>query len=154
MRICLIITCLLLSFLGNTSAQNTMAQDDPNGPYGIPAVLRALESQFPPGGGFYGVTEKHLNRLGDRASIALIKILEEEYFENPQKVKRALQIIRHSFLYPDMITVSEDKKPKFTLLFLEHIERVVEDSVLKRDILELSKFVKGSGTKVNDPETK
>jgi hypothetical protein len=133
--------CLLLVFFSGVRAQNVLP-DDPDGPYGIPTVKRALEDQFPPGLGFYKITGKPLAWLGDRASIALIKLLDDEDFKNKQRVIRALQIIRHAFIDPKIIRMQEDKKPKFTLIFLEHLDAVLKDPALKREVSEVRKFVR------------
>ena len=136
---CLLTICVLV-FASGARAQSVL-QDDPDGPYGIPAVQRALDDRFPPGYGFYGITEKHVNRLGDRASIALIKLVDDEDLKHSEKVMRVLQIIRHSFLYPKMITMEDDRKPKFTLVFLEHLDAVLQDPALKREVSEVRRFV-------------
>ena len=137
---CLPAACLLLVFLSGIRAQGVIP-DDPDGPYGIPTVKRALEDQYPPGLGFYKITGKPLAWLGDRASIALIKLVDDEDFKNKQKVTRALQIIRHAFVAPKIIRMEEDKKPKFTLIFLEHLEAVLKDPALKREVSEVRRFV-------------
>jgi hypothetical protein len=137
---CLPAALLLFVSSSGVRAQNVVP-DDPDGPYGIPAVRRALDDRFPPGYGFYGITEKHVNRLGDRASIALIKLLDDEDLKHSEKVIRVLQIIRHSFLYPKMITMEDDRRPKFTLIFLEHLDAVLQDPALKREVSEVRKFV-------------
>jgi hypothetical protein len=137
---CLPTAFLLFAFSAGVCAQGALP-DDVNGPYGIPAVKRALEDQFPPPSAWYGVTEKHLNRLGDRSSIALIKLLNDEDLRNPKTVIRVLQIVRHSFLYPKMITMEDDRTPKFTLIFLEHLDAVLQDPALKREVSEVRRFV-------------
>src|SRR5438034_248759 len=138
---CLPTAFLLFAFASGVCAQGALP-DDVNGPYGIPAVKRALEDQFPPPGAWYGVTEKHLNRLGDRASIALIKLLDDQDLKHSEKVIRVLQIIRHSFLYPKMITMEDDRKPKFTMILLEHMEALLTDPDLKREASAVKTFVK------------
>jgi hypothetical protein len=132
--------CLLLAFSSAIRAQNALP-DDPDGPYGIPTVKRTLDSQFPPPFGWYAATEKPLNRLGDRASIALIKLLDDGDFKKSDKVTRALQIIRHSFLHPKLISMEDDRKPKFTLILLEHLDAVLQDPALKREVSEVRRFV-------------
>jgi hypothetical protein len=137
---CLPAACLLLVSFSGIRAQNVVP-DDPDGPYGIPTVKRALEDRFPPPGAMFKVTEKPLNWLGDRASIALIKLVDDEDFKNKQKVIRVLQIIRHAFVDAKIIRMQEDKKPKFTLIFLEHLEAVLKDPALKREVSEVRRFV-------------
>jgi len=121
---------------GKYSAQG-VAED-----YDVPVVKRALEDRFPPGQGFFGITEKQLNRLGDRVAIALLKILDDEDLKNPQKVKRALQIVHHSFLYPRLISIVQDKKPNVTLVLLDYINSKTSDPILKKEISVVIKFVK------------
>jgi hypothetical protein len=131
-----IIPCVLLLFFAGVSARRAAAQDDTA--YDTSLVKSALQDNA------LGVSiiEKRVNRLGDRAAIALIRVLEDSDLKNPQKVKRVLQVIRVAFLHPNLITSEEDKKPKFTLLFLEHVGSEVKDSALKREISDLTKFVK------------
>jgi hypothetical protein len=89
-----------------------------------------------------GFGEKQVNRLGDRVSIALIKILNEEDLRNPEEVRKILPLIRAAFVAPQIITVPEDKKPAVTLLLLNYLETTVQDGILKKEILDLKDFVR------------
>jgi hypothetical protein len=89
-----------------------------------------------------GEGSKIRHRLGDRVSVALLKILSEGDLKNPQKVKMILPLIRSCFLYPNFIEIPEDKSPKVTLFLLRYFETVAVDTVLKNEISETMKFVK------------
>lgn len=80
--------------------------------------------------------------LGDRVSIALIKILSEPEMRNPRKIREFLPLIRTAFLAPQIITVPEDKKPAVTLLLLSYLESTVQDGILKKEIVDLTDFIK------------
>jgi hypothetical protein len=89
-----------------------------------------------------GFSEKQVNRLGDRVSIALIKILNEQDMRNPQKIREILPLIRTAFLAPQIIAAPEDKKPAVTLLLLNYLETNVQDGLLKKEIVDLADFIK------------
>jgi hypothetical protein len=115
------------------------AQVEEDGPYSIHLVRKLLQSPVLQATGF---GEKQVNRLGDRVSIALIKILNEEDLRNPEEVRKILPLIRAAFVAPQIITVPEDKKPAVTLLLLNYLETTVQDGILKKEILDLKDFVR------------
>lgn len=88
----------------------------------------------------FGSKSKH--RLGDKISIALMKIFSENDFRDTQKVKLLLPLIQSCFDYPGLIEVPEDKKPKVTLVFLSYLESLATDSLMKREINETINIVK------------
>ncbi|MDQ5845793.1 MAG: hypothetical protein M3539_10925 [Acidobacteriota bacterium] len=120
----------------NTNQNVTEQRDDA---YSIHLVENLLQYPTQLGAGF---TEKQLNRLGDRVSIALLKILPEGELSNPQKVRSFLPLIRAAFLYPNLISIGEDRKPKVTLFLLRHLENEAKDRWLKEEIVQLRDFVK------------
>jgi hypothetical protein len=107
--------------------------------YSIPIVINLMKQ---PPGFSSGFAEKQFNRLGDRVSIALMKILDNTDFKDPQRVKSILPLIRASFLFPELIKYQEDRNPKVTLFMLQKIESDIEDAKLKSDITELMEFIK------------
>jgi hypothetical protein len=143
MRIYFVISCVLLTFFSGIAGRNIAAQNDET--YDVPLIRGLLQHPEGLGLSFY---EKRLNRLGDRVSIALLKILEEEELDDPQKVKIFLPLIRTSFSFPSLILISEDRKPKVTLFFLKHLEGKTQDSKVKAEISQLIKFVKDKTDKI------
>jgi len=141
MRIRFGIVYLALILLGSSTAANVRAQNET---YDVPLVKGLL--QHPEGLGWSGF-DKQVNRLGDRVSIALLKILEEKDFQSPQTVKSVLQLIRHSFLFPQLISIPADKEPRVTLFLLTHMENELKDPASKEQISQLIKFVKTQTSK-------
>src|SRR5215210_2564053 len=72
-------------------------------PYGIHTVKEVLLEKSQ--GILDGSTEKYTNRLGDKVSIALLKIFKEEELRDPRKIKQILPIIRMAFAGPQVISV-------------------------------------------------
>ena len=137
MRICFLIPCVLGIILSSAMTQTAAAQNDET--YDIPLIKGLL--QHPEGLG-WSLYDKQLDRLGDRVSIALLKALGEEELKNPQKIRTSLLLIRKSFSFPTLISITEDKKPKVTLFLLKHWEGEAKDPELKGEISELINFVK------------
>lgn len=132
MRMCLATFCIVLIF-SNGVAQ---VKDDI---YSIQLVKDLLNYPAQIGAGF---SEKQVNRLGDRVSIALLKILDEQDLRNPQQMRKFLPLIRSAFLAPQIITIAEDKKPAVTLFLLGYLEANVQDGNLKNEIAQLMRSIK------------
>jgi hypothetical protein len=89
-----------------------------------------------------GSTERNINRLGDKVSIAILKMFGERELQDPQRIRNILPIIRKAFTYPKLISVAEDRKPKVTLFFLSRLQTDTKDAGLKKDISQLIDFIK------------
>jgi hypothetical protein len=98
--------------------------------------------QEPSAGLSSGVLEKQSERLGDRVSMALIKIFKGKELEDPDNIKKFLPVIRLCFLYPKLIP-NRYRKPKVTLTLLMRLERRrVADAELKSEISSVARFVR------------
>ncbi len=60
-------------------------------------------------------TEKEINRLGDRVSIALLKIYDVDGLRSPHNIKNYLRIVRAAFVAPRIVQIVEDRKPQVTM---------------------------------------
>jgi len=119
-----------------------LAQTNPVTPKGKDPSVRTVEDLLQQPSGFSsGFTEKQSDRLGDRVSIALLKIFNGNELEDPQNIRRFLPIIRSSFLYPNLIP-TQYRKPNVTLPLLARLERRVADVKLKSEISAVAGFVK------------
>jgi len=128
MRTEICFTLLLLVALSVTvhgQNQPISVQEATEDDYSIPVVINLMKQ---PTGLSSGFAEKQVNRLGDRVSIALLKILDDTDFKDSQKVKSILPLIRASFLHPGLIKYQEDRNPKITLFMLRKIEGDIEDA--------------------------
>ena len=99
-----------------------------------------------------GFQEKLIWRLGDRSSIALLKIYTADELRNPQIIRGFLPVIHTAFENPTWIEIKEDRKPQVTLFFLAALEKDISDEALRKDITAVIDFVKKQGS--DSPETK
>jgi hypothetical protein len=86
-------------------------------------------------------THKVLNRLGDCAAIALIKLSVMDDYSNPRTATSFLSTIRDSFAEPQFIEGDEDKLPGVTMILLHYLVGVVQDAATKEEIRETIWFV-------------
>jgi hypothetical protein len=108
-------------------------------PYSIRAVKSLLEQ---PAGFSTGWSEKQVNRLGDRFSDALLRMLDEKQLADPDNIRKFLPLIRDAFASPGLIAFESDKKPDVTLFVLRYLDREVKDPKLKHEILATADFVR------------
>jgi hypothetical protein len=101
-------------------------------------TVEALLQQ--PSGFSSGFSEKQSDKLGDRVSIALLKIFKNSELEDAENIRRFLPIIRSAFLYPALVP-SQFRKPKVTITLLARLEGKVTDVELKHEISEVRSFV-------------
>lgn len=89
-------------------------------------------------------TEETLNKLGDQASIALIKcFLRKSKFEDKTYIKEfILPIIKSAFTKPSQIENEIDRLPKATILLLDFMKSKTKDNDLKSEIEQVELFVK------------
>lgn len=66
--------------------------------------------------------EKEVNRLGDRAAIGIMRVLEPKKLQNPEQIKNVLAILQQAFTAPRLITRAEDRSPKATLFLLDCLQ--------------------------------
>ncbi len=121
--------CLLL-ILSISAVPNFAATDDDD-PYSVRAVKELLKQ---PVGFSSGFSEKQVQRLGDRLSIALLKIYTEEELTNPETIKRYLPLIQDAFRFPKLVPLSGDQQPRVTVILLEFLLSRVRDGNLKEQI--------------------
>jgi hypothetical protein len=107
--------------------------------YSIRLVENLLRNPTQLGAGF---AEREVSRLGDRVSIALLKVLGEEELSSPQKIRTFLPLIRSAFLSPELISIAEDREPKVTVFLLKHLESEAKDPRLKEELTQLIRYVK------------
>ena len=141
MRITVTILMLLFPLLGLIDAQSDATEPD------WVNIVR-FELKMNSGGRrvVHSWSQKRLVQLGDRVSVALLKILNEQELKNPATVKDFLPIIRRSFASPQFATIETDKKPTVTLPFLEHLREIVEDAQVREEIQQTAVFVKEKTT--------
>ena len=129
---------ILLAICSIAIVLSTCAAQVGDDSYSIDLVRKLLQSPVLQASGF---GEKQMNRLGDRVSIALIKILNEKDLSNPEEIRKILPLIRGAFVAPQIITIPEDKNPAVTVLLLGHLGAIAQDGVLRKEIADLREFI-------------
>lgn len=86
----------------------------------------------------YGISssfgEKNNARLGDKVSIALLKIFNKGAIYKPKNIRQFLPVIRAAFESPELISQAEDKQPIVTISLLKKVRKKVKDRYLKTQI--------------------
>jgi hypothetical protein len=144
MRASILASCLILvsvSVLGQVKG-SVVGQVDETDPYGVNTVEASLQTRSNGQGLILSITEKRLVRLGDRVSIALLKMSDSRDLSDAQRVRDFLPIVRDAFLHPELITFEADRKPQVTLFLLDYLRRNVPDSQVQSDIQQTVEFVK------------
>jgi hypothetical protein len=123
------------------------AQSDSSDPDSVNIV--SFELKMNSGGRrvIHSWSQKRLVQLGDRVSIALLKILDDTDLKNPATVRDFLPIIRSSFSAPQFVSIESDRKPRVTLLFLEHLQQNIDDAEVRQEIQQTVEFIKAKATK-------
>jgi hypothetical protein len=140
---------LMLVFFGTLTAS---AQDwqacKPQGDYSFndvkAAVHRVTSSRM-----YSGWDEKTFNRSGDLVAVAVLKTVDDSEMASSENAKDVLLIIRSAFACPERcVKVTDDRRPRMTLLLLEHLNEVTRGK-MEADIEEAKQFVLHQTGKAN-----
>ena len=142
--------CLLMfAFLGSLTAP---AQDwqacKPEGDYSFndvkAAVHRVTSSRM-----YSGWDEKTFNRSGDLVAVAVLKTLDDSEMASAETAKSVLLVVRMAFECPQRcVKVTDDRRPRVTLLLLEHLNEITRGKV-QADIEEVRQFLLQQAGKAN-----
>ncbi|MEJ2145346.1 MAG: hypothetical protein P8020_09435 [Acidobacteriota bacterium] len=111
-----------------------------NDPYALRFVSEVLQHY---GHFSTGWEDKGLPRLGDKASIALIKLSSLDAWKDPVLVHKALGIIRDSFSHPELIEYPSDRYPSVTTLLLSWLKTIHQEQETIDEINRTEEFVEG-----------
>ena len=143
MRITIAI-CFALLFFSSGFAQDKIKEQDED-IYSIRLVRESVKNPDLALG--FSVTEKHINWLGDRVSIALLKIYDADGLKDPQNIRNYLPIVRAAFVAPRIVRLPEDRKPRVTMFLLTHLEGEVTDPNLKVQISDAIGYIRDQTSK-------
>lgn len=142
MGFCMRVHCLLMFvFLGSLTVP---AQDwqacKPEGDYSFndvkAAVHRVTSSRM-----YSGWDEKTFNRSGDLVAVAVLKTLDDSEMASTESVNFVLLIVRMAFDCPQYcVKVTDDRRPRMTLLLLEHLNEITGGK-MQKDIEEAKRFI-------------
>jgi hypothetical protein len=81
--------------------------------------------------------------LGDRVSIATLKIYTPNELAKPENAEAYLTVVRNAFSSPDAVHEKLDKDPKVTLFVLEYLkEKEISDPRIETRIEYMKECVK------------
>ncbi len=135
-RLLFLISCIVVIVVCSPRICPAQCAED----YDVPLVRVVVQEQVQ--GISLSFREKYVSRLGDRVSIALLKILDDRDLANPKMVRVILRLVKQSFMSEDLISIVEDKKPKVTLFLLNRLLGETRDSKLRLEISDLIELVK------------
>lgn len=85
--------------------------------------------------------EKALDGSGDLASIAILQMYSDEYLRSEARANQTLVIVRMAFSYPHLIQRSQNRKPRFTVLLLDHLQQLNSESELRLQIARTKAYI-------------
>jgi hypothetical protein len=135
-------------FLGSLAA---LAQDwqgcKPEGDYSFNDVKAAVHrvTRFRM---YSGWDEKTFDRSGDLVAVAVLKTLDDSEMASPESAQFLLLIIRMAFQCPQCVKVTDDRRPRVTLLLLEHLNEITSGK-MQADIEEVKHLILQPAGKAN-----
>jgi hypothetical protein len=105
-------------------------------------VRIALAERLAPEPVIRSVTQKHLSRLGDSASVALLQIIDVHDLTSSRTIQALLPIIEVAFSEPRRISLTVDRKPNATLRLLDQLRQDVSDESTRQTIKQTISYVK------------
>jgi hypothetical protein len=139
----LLCVCLLIGSCITLDGQQPQAD-----PYSLAEVRNAIDGLSV--GIIFGGDAKLIPRLGDRCSIAILKVVNRNDLTDSKKVAVIVQLIHNSFALPENITADEDRDSRVSLFLLEYLLEKVGDTKVQQQIRQTIEFVKEQ-TKANLP---
>src|SRR5258708_34656926 len=98
-------------------------------------VKRIIES-----GGYWGIDDKQLGRMGDAAAVAVTKVIGTKNI-TAQDIEMVLIVLHLSFSAPRLVEKVSDRAPRTTLFVLQSLDALTTDQRLKQRIVEERTFV-------------
>ena len=92
-------------------------------------------------GGYTGVTEKRLGRLGDASAVALTKLLADKPIADAG-IPPILLVVKLSYSFPEGVEDAAERQPRTTLYLLRSLSQATKDPKLVSSIDETAAYVK------------
>jgi hypothetical protein len=146
MRVHRLFVCIV--FLAVASSAQDWQDCKPKGDYSFNDVKAAVH-RVTSSGMYSGWDEKTFNRSGDLVAVAVLKSIDDSEMASPENAKWVLLVIREAFACPQRcVQVTDDRRPRITLLLLEHLNEITRGK-MQADIKEVKQFVLEQARKAN-----
>jgi hypothetical protein len=87
-----------------------------------------------------GHDEKVINSMGDAAAVVLTKVFAGNQ-PTASEIDTALVVLRHSFVDPRSVEISDDRQPRTALFVLKSLDQCTQDAAVKRRIADATRYV-------------
>jgi hypothetical protein len=118
---------LLLPLCGWAQQHQQPYREDPYGMEGVKSLVQM-------NGISIGPFETFNHTLGDRVSVALLKLYPVQDLLKPEMIRAYLPVIKAAFEEPSRIRYREDLRPDITLFLLRFLENNLKDALLKKQV--------------------
>lgn len=146
MRVHRLFVCIV--FLAVASSAQDWQDCKPKGDYSFNDVKAAVH-RVTSSGMYSGWDEKTFNRSGDLVAVAVMKSIDDSEMASPENAKWVLLAIREAFACPQRcVQVTDDRRPRITLLLLEHLNEITRGK-MQADIKEVKQFILEQASKAN-----
>ena len=146
MRVHRLFVCIV--FLAVASSAQDWQDYKPKGDYSFNDVKAAVH-RVTSSGMYSGWDEKTFNRSGDLVAVAVLKSIDDSEMASPENAKSVLLVVREAFECPQYcIKVTDDRRPRITLLLLEHLNEITRGK-MRADIKEVKQFILEQASKAN-----
>jgi len=135
----LLAACLIWGTATHAQAPKRAVEGEDQYRYAMTVVNAVLAE---PDGFHSTFVENPVGRLGDSASVAVIKLRNREQLSDPKLVAKVLSIIRAAFAGPCIIDLEVDRTPNATLLLLQSLASQTKEERLKHQIDETAAYVR------------
>ena len=135
-------------FLALASPAQDWQDCKPKGDYSFndvkAAVHRVTSSRM-----YSGWDEKTFNRSGDLVAVAVLKSIDDSEMASSENAKWVLLVIREAFACPQRcVQVTDDRRPRITLLLLEHLNEITRRK-MQAGIKEVKQFILEQASKAD-----
>ena len=114
----------MCSFLALASPAQDWQDCKPKGDYSFNDVKAAVH-RVTSSGMYSGWDEKTFNRSGVLVAVAVLKSIDDSEMASAESAKWVLLVIREAFACPQYcVKVTDDRRPRITLLLLEHLNEI------------------------------
>ena len=109
-------------------------------------IQRTLDS-----GVYYGITAKHISRIGDAAAVALTKVLGDKSVKGTE-IRLALIVLNDAFARREIVENVSDREPRTALLLLQYLKYCTSDPQLREEIAKERDFILGRYLNLKTPK--
>ena len=106
--------------------------------YSLETIQNALSA---PESFSVGWQEAAVNRMGDRAAVSILKLVEADQLAKPEVVNKVLMILQEAFARPEIVAAEEDRVPQVTRFVLRYLSQQFSSPPMRDSINKTSNYI-------------